>query len=432
MVPSIDYENSLEYARRLDEGDVLHKWRSNFHIPRHKGREAVYFCGNSLGLQPKGVAGQIDNELQQWRELAVEGWFDGKHPWLSYHKRLQSPMADIVGARAGEVIVMNTLTVNLHLLMVSFYRPERSRYKIIMEAGAFPSDQYAVASQVRHHGFDPEEAIIEVAPREGEVLLRTEDILKAIERAGHSLSLVMLGGVNYYTGQYYDLHAITQAAHKVGAYAGFDLAHGAGNVPMQLHDWDVDFAVWCTYKYLNSGPGGPGGAFIHQRHGKQPDLPRFAGWWGHDEQSRFLMQKGFKPIPGAAGWQISTAQVLSWAPLLVSLQLFEKAGMDNLREKSERLTAYLAWQLQRLQQQGKGFRILTPDDPAQRGCQLSIYVTADGKALFDHLTSEGVIGDWREDNLFGSGGGVIRVAPTPLYNTFEEVYRFAELLERYA
>jgi kynureninase len=428
---SSDFQPTLDYARLLDAEDPLRKYREAYHLPRHEDRAAIYFCGNSLGLQPKNAAQALEEELTQWRELAVEGWFQGKRPWLPYHQYLQPALAGVVGAQPQEVIVMNTLTVNLHLLMVSFYRPTRERFKIIMEAGAFPSDQYAVASQVKFHGFSPETAIIEVAPRAGEICLHTEDIIRTIEEHAATTALVLFGGVNYYTGQYFDLPAITRAAHKAGAYAGFDLAHAAGNIPLKLHDWGVDFAVWCSYKYLNSGPGGPSGAFVHERHGNNPSLPRFAGWWGQQEEERFLMQKQFHPIPGAAGWQISTAAVMNLAPHRAGLELFEQAGMEALRRKSEKLTAYLAWQLERLNRQQERFQILTPREEAQRGCQLSIYLPQNGKTLFDHLNRKGVICDWREDNLFHSAGGVIRVAPTPMYNTFEEIYRFAQLLEAF-
>lgn len=419
------------YAQTLDAEDELAGFRNAYHLPVHDGRPAIYFCGNSLGLQPRDTAEALEEELLQWREKAVEGWFAGKRPWLDYHKYLQEPLAGVVGAGKEEVIVMNTLTVNLHLLMVSFYRPTSGRFKIIMESGAFPSDQYAIISQVRFHGFDPEQAIIEVPPRAGEIHLRTEDILETIERHGPETALVLFGGVNYYTGQYFDLPAITEAAHRAGAYAGFDLAHAAGNIPLHLHDWQVDFAVWCSYKYLNAGPGGPSGAFIHARHGSNSDLPRFAGWWGQKEDERFLMQKHFHPIPGAAGWQISTVPVLSLAPHRISLSLFERAGMPKLRAKSERLTDFLHWHLDRLNERYRCFRILTPGEKTARGSQLSIYLAQDGKDLFKHLSKHGVICDWREDNLFHSGGGVIRVAPTPMYNTFAEIHRFTELLNQY-
>lgn len=425
------HQSSLAYARKLDAEDELSTFRSAYHIPEHRDKKAIYLCGNSLGLQPKATAMALEEELLQWKEKAVEGWFEGQRPWLSYHQYLQAPLAGLVGAQEEEVIVMNTLTVNLHLLMVSFYRPTASRFKIIMEAGAFPSDQYALASQVRFHGFDPRKAIIEVQPREGEINLRTEDILATIETHATETALVLFGGVNYYTGQYFDLPAITEAGHRAGAFVGFDLAHAAGNVPLKLHDWKVDFAVWCSYKYLNSGPGGPSGAFIHARHGNDPTIPRFAGWWGQKEEERFLMQKDFNPIPGAAGWQISTVPVMSMAPHRVSLELFDRAGMSRLRAKSELLTDYLCWQLDRLNTREHRFQILTPKDHSARGSQLSIYLAKDGKAVFNHLSANGIICDWREDNLFHTGGGVIRVAPTAMYNTFEEIHQFTKLLDQY-
>ncbi len=417
-------------ARQLDAEDSLRDYRQQFYFPQHEGRDTIYLCGNSLGLQPKGVEEALLKELAHWRQYGVEGHFNGDLPWMYYHRFLQEQSAAVVGAKHDEVVVMNTLTTNLHLLMVSFYRPTPSRYKIIMEAGAFPSDQYAMESQVRFHGFAPEQAIIEVAPREGETTLRLEDILATIEQHGDSTALVLFGGVNYFTGQYYDLKSITEAGHQVGAQVGFDLAHAAGNVVLQLHDWQVDFAVWCSYKYLNSGPGGPGGVFVHEKHANRPDLPRFAGWWGHDEESRFLMRKGFIPMKGAAGWQLSNAQIFSFAAHKVSLDLFAKVGLPALRQKSEQLTAYLEFLLKNLDPEAKLFQILTPSDPQQRGCQLSIYARKNGKALFDFLNDNGVISDWREDNLFGAGGGVIRVAPVPLYNRFMDVYEFVELLKQ--
>ncbi len=404
-------------------------FRDRFYFPQHDQQDAIYLCGNSLGLQPKAAEPALLRELQQWRELGIEGFFTGENRWLDYHRYLQPLTAPIVGAaEPEETIVMNTLTVNLHLLLVSFYRPTSKRFKLIMEAGAFPSDQYALVSQVQHHGFDPATAIVEVTPREGEIRLRTEDIVATIEREGAATAVVLFGGVNYYTGQLYDMAAITHAAHAVGAYAGFDLAHAAGNVPLRLHDWQVDFAVWCTYKYLNSGPGGPSGAFVHARHRQGEALPRFAGWWGHDPAQRFLMRKGFQPARGATGWQLSTAQILPFAVHRASLEIFAEAGMEALRQRSLHLTQLLASGLARIDPDSTTLRLLTPADPAERGCQLSLYVAVDGKKLFDHLTEHGVIVDWREDNLFGSDGGVIRVAPTPLYNTEAEIARFLELV----
>lgn len=423
------YEFSLDFAQAQDHSDALRAYRDAFHLPKINGKTALYFCGNSLGLQPKSTRAAVLYELDQWSELGVEGHFHGKLPWMHYHKFLQEQAAHIVGAQRDEVVVMNTLTTNLHLLMVSFYRPNRTRFKIIMEAGAFPSDQYALETQARYHGLSPEEAIVEVAPRAGEETLHTEDILAVIEAHGAETALVLFGGVNYYTGQYYDLKAITEAGHRAGALVGFDLAHAAGNVPLQLHDWGADFAVWCSYKYLNSGPGGPGGVFVHERHANSPDLPRFAGWWGHDEDSRFLMRKGFQPMKGAAGWQLSNAQILSFAAHKASLDIFYEAGMPALREKSLKLTAYLEFVIQRSIERGQDLRILTPSDPVQRGCQLSVRTGSEGRRLFDYLAANGVLCDWREDNLSGKQGGVIRMAPTPLYNRFEDVYELGKLLE---
>ncbi|MEO1513894.1 MAG: kynureninase [Bacteroidota bacterium] len=416
------FDFSLDFAHAMDEQDPFQDWKHRFYIPQHQGRDCLYFCGNSLGLQPKTVEPALQYELKQWRELGVEGHFTGEFPWADYHKFLQKQSAHVVGATPEEVVIMNTLTTNLHLMMVSFYRPKPGRYKIIMEGGAFPSDQYAMETQALFHGLDPEEAVIEVHPRPGEFAIRTEDILHAIEQCGDELALVMFAGVNYFTGQFYDLEAITKAAHQVGAMAGFDLAHAAGNVPLRLHDWEVDFAVWCSYKYLNSGPGGPSGIFVHQKHGNKPDLPRFAGWWGYDESSRFLMRKGFIPMPGAAGWQLSNAQILSFAAHRASLDIFIEADIDKLRQKSLSLTAYLEFILLQFSRGGKRFKLITPKDPQQRGCQLSILTGLEGPGLYKHLKRSGVICDWREDNLLGQYSGVIRLAPVPLYNSYKDIY----------
>ena len=427
------FQATLDFARQMDAQDSLRSFRNQYLFPQHQGHKCLYFCGNSLGLQPKKAAEFIKEELQHWQELGVEGHFEGELPWTQYHKALAPASAHIVGAQEDEVIIMNTLTVNLHLMMVSFYRPNAERFKIIMEAGAFPSDQYAVETQVRWHGYDPAEAIVEVAPRPGEALLHTEDILAAIEQHGAQTALVLFAGLNYYTGQVYDMPAITAAGHRVGAYVGFDLAHAAGNVPLHLHDWGVDFAVWCTYKYINSGPGAPSGAFVHAKHGNKPQIPRFAGWWGHNEERRFLMEKGFDPIPGAAGWQLSNAPILAYAPMRASHDLFLEAGMPALRAKSENLTAYLEFLIDSLNTDKRRFDIITPRDPAQRGAQLSFLTGPAGKQLFDYLTQNGVICDWREHNLPGEKGekaGVIRIAPTPMYNSFEDVWRFADLLAK--
>lgn len=415
------YENTLAFAQNLDSSDLLQPYRDQFLFPQHNGQPVLYFCGNSLGLQPKSVRPALLAELDHWAEHAVEGHFRGELPWMYYHKFLTQQTARLVGALPEEVVVMNTLTTNLHLMMVSFYRPTAERYKIVMEAGAFPSDQYAIETQVRWHGFSPEEAIVEVAPRPGEDTLRTEDIVAAIEREGNRVALVLFGGVNYYTGQFYDLPTLAAAAHRVGAYAGFDLAHTAGNLPLRLHDWGADFAVWCSYKYLNSGPGGPSGVFVHERHGNNPDLPRFAGWWGHDESERFQMRKGFKPMRGAEGWQLSNAQILAFAAHKASLDVFDAVGMEALRAKSLLLTGFLEFVLDEANRTNHTFRLITPRDPAARGCQISAQTDARGKALFDYLMENGAIADWREPD-------VIRFAPVPLYNSFEDVWRLGQLL----
>lgn len=415
------FEPSFEFAQKLDQADPLRSFREKFVFPQHHGEPVLYFCGNSLGLQPIAVRDAVNAELDHWGEHAVEGHFRGEKPWMYYHKFLTEATARLVGALPHEVVVMNTLSVNLHLMMVSFYRPSGKRYKIIMEAGAFPSDQYAVESQVRFHGYDPSDAIVEVAPREGEETLRTADILETISRHGNETALVLFSGVQYYTGQFFDLKAITEAAHLAGAYAGFDLAHTAGNLPLELHEWGPDFAVWCSYKYLNSGPGGPSGVFVHERHANSPELPRFAGWWGHDEESRFRMEKGFRPMHGAAGWQLSNAQILSFAAHLASLNLFDEVGMTRLREKSLALTAYLEYTLKNARDRGLDFRIITPADSPSRGCQLSLLTGPDGRALFDRLTAQGVVTDWREPN-------VIRFAPVPLYNSFTDIWKLGKLL----
>jgi kynureninase len=413
------FEASLEYAQNLDQVDVLYSFRERFHFPQHQGRDVYYFCGNSLGLQPKSVGYLMDVELQDWAKHGVEGHFRARNPWFSYHNMFSERLARIVGAAKHEVVAMNTLTVNLHLLMMSFYRPENKRYKILMEAGAFPSDQYAVETQVRMHGYDPKDAIIEISPKEGTYTIEEEDILAAISQSGGSLALVIIGGVNYYTGQFFNLQKITEAAHRVGAYAGFDLAHAVGNIPLKLHDWNVDFACWCSYKYLNSGPGGVGGAYVHEHHATNPKMFRLAGWWGNDESTRFKMEKGFIPKKSAESWQMSNAPVFNMVAHHASLDIFDKAGMPALREKSERLTAYMEFLLNEIT--NLPFVIITPNHPKQRGCQLSLLFLEKGREVFDKLTEEGVVADWREPD-------VIRVAPVPLYNSFEDVYRFYEIL----
>ncbi|TRX61271.1 kynureninase [Fulvivirga sp. M361] len=422
------YENSLEFALRLDEKDHLKNYRSQFHIPQHNGKDCVYFTGNSLGLQPKTTKKIIEEELSGWATLGVEGHFhNNKRPWFYYHQFSKQSLAQLLGAKPVEVVSMNNLTSNLHLMLASFYRPTGKRCKILIEGGAFPSDQYAVESQIKNHGYDWNETLIEVTPRTGEYTLRTEDIIKAIEAHKDDLALVLLGGVQYFTGQLFDFKTITKAAHKAGAFTGFDLAHAIGNVPMQLHDDNVDFAVWCSYKYLNSGPGGVSGVFIHEKHGLNPDTPRLAGWWGHDESERFKMEKGFKPMPGADGWQLSNVNILSSAAHLASLEIFDEVGIESLSQKSKQLTGFLEFLLNSIPKEK--LEIITPENPAERGCQLSILVHHNGKVVFDQLSEQGVITDWREPHIPGTGG-VIRVAPVPLYNTYSDVYHFYDLVRK--
>jgi len=419
-------KSSIEYAQEQDENDPLRAYREKFHIPVINGIETVYFTGNSLGLQPKSVKNYLDEELEAWKNWGVEGHFEAKRPWFSYHEFLTDKIARVVGAKPIEVVVTHSLTTNLHLMMVSFYQPKGERYKIICEKKAFPSDQYALESQARFHGYHPSDAIIEVGPRPGEHLIHEEDIVRAIEEAGDSLAMVMIGGVNYYSGQLFDMKRITEAGHKVGAYVGFDLAHAAGNVKLELNAWGVDFAAWCSYKYLNSSPGGVSGMFVHERHANNKELPRFAGWWGHDKDTRFLMEPGFNPMPGAEGWQLSNAPVLGMAAHLASLDLFDEVGMDALIEKRRKLTDYLEFVIEAISERNKDrceFEIITPKEQERRGAQLSILSHGMGKTLFDAITKEGVIADWREPN-------VIRIAPVPLYNSFEDVYRFGAILEK--
>lgn len=415
--------NSLSWARRSDQKDTLKKFRKEFLIPKVNGKPSIYLCGNSLGLEPRNVRKYVNEELDDWGKLGVEGHLHGRRPWLYYHHETKKPLARLVGAKPSEVVAMNQLTVNLHVMLTTFYRPTEKRFKILTEAGAFSSDQYAVASQIQLHGLNPSEVLIELAPRKGEYHLRIEDILASIRHHTTELALVLFPGVQYYTGQFFDIKAITTAAHEAGAYAGFDLAHAIGNVPMSLHSDGVDFAVWCSYKYLNSGPGGVAGAFVHERHG-QGALPRMAGWWGHHEGERFQMKKGFIPMAGVDGWQLSNFPVLTGAAHLASLDLFDRAGMNALRKKSLRLTGYLESLLMEINHRKKAFTVVTPLDPSQRGCQLSLLMApGEGHRVFKSITRHGVIADWREPN-------VIRIAPVPLYNTFEDVYRFATIFDK--
>jgi len=419
----MNYQDTLEYALQLDEQDELKSFRGEFLIPKHNGQDAIYLCGNSLGLQPRSAKQYIQDHLNAWEDNAVEGWFMGNDPWLSYHKQLIGPLANILGAKPAEITIMNSLTVNLHLLMVSFYKPTHKRFKILMEAGAFPSDQYAVESQVKFHGFT-QDAVIEVAPREGEVTLRTEDILQKINEHADELALVMFSGINYYTGQFFDIQAIAKAAHEAGAYAGFDLAHAAGNVPVQLHNWDADFACWCSYKYMNSGPGGISGAFVHEKHFTDTTLNRFAGWWGYRHDKRFLMAAGFEAETGAEGWNVSTAPILLLALHKASLDIFERAGgLETLRNKSEKLTGYFEYLINGINKKigDDVYHIITPKNKEERGCQLSVVCYSNAKAIFNYLAENGVIGDWREPD-------VIRLSAVPLYNSFTDVYNAAECL----
>ncbi|HVA98543.1 MAG TPA: kynureninase [Bacteroidia bacterium] len=417
------FENSLDFALQQDAVDAIKNYREKFFFPQMHGREVVYFTGNSLGLQPKATQDYVLNELEDWATFGVEGHFHARNPWLSYHEKFAEPLAKIVGAHPEEIVVMNQLTVNLHLLMVSFYRPSKTRFKILCEAKAFPSDQYALASQVQFHGFQPNDAIIEVSPRDGEHCIRHEDILEAIEKNKNELALILIGGVNYYSGQVFNMKEITEVGQKVGAFVGFDLAHAAGNLKLNLHDWNVDFACWCSYKYLNSGPGGVSGVFIHDKNLNKPETIRFAGWWGHDKNSRFKMEKEFVPMPTAEAWQMSNAPVLSMAAHKAAIDIFDEVGMDALVKKSEKLTDFLEFILDdintTLQQK---LEIITPRDKNQRGCQISIIAHGRGKELFQKITEAGVIADWREPN-------VIRVAPVPLYNSFEDVFRFGQILK---
>lgn len=409
-------------AKQLDQADALATFREQFHVPRFQGKEVVYFTGNSLGLMPKKVSEYVNQELGDWAQWGVEGHFRAQHPWLSYHELFPELLSPILGALESEIVVMNQLTVNLHLLMVSFYRPTPTRYKILCEGRAFSSDQYAMESQVRFHGFDPEQSIVEIFPRAGESYIRKQDLLDAIRRHGEELALVLLGGVNYYTGQLFDMKEITRVGKQIGAVVGFDLAHAAGNVSLQLHEWGVDFATWCSYKYLNSGPGGVSGIFVHEEH-HQSDLPRFHGWWGYRKADRFKMTKGFAPIPTAEAWQLSNAPVLSMAAHHAALSVFQAAGMDRLHAKREQLTSLMIDGLKELASRHPGkFEVLTPADPLERGCQTSLFFSQGGRTVYEQLERAGFVCDWREP-------GVIRVAPVPLYNLFSEVANFVSCLD---
>jgi kynureninase len=412
------FQTGEDFAVAMDAADPLAHFRESFCAPKtQRGEECIYLCGHSLGLQPKSVRSYLDQELRDWANLGVEGHFHATDPWMPYHRLLTQQTAELVGAQPPEVVVMNSLTVNLHLMMASFYRPTTEKHKILIERGAFPSDQYAVNSQIRFHGFDPASSLLELTPRSGEFCMRDEDVESLIEREGESIALILLGGVNYATGQVFDMPGITKAGHGKGCIVGFDLAHAAGNIPLSLHDWGPDFAVWCSYKYLNGGPGCVGGCFVHERHASAWKLPRFAGWWGHDEKIRFQMGSDFHPMAGAEGWQLSNPPILALAALRASMEIFSEAGMQRLRTKSESLTGYMEFLLDR--HASPKFAITTPRERERRGAQLSIRIPNEGRKLCDQLAAEGVIGDWREPDTF-------RVAAVPLYNSYQDVYRFVQ------
>ena len=420
----MQFENSRTFAQQLDAKDPLAQYRDEFIFPQINNKDAIYFTGNSLGLQPKSAQNYVNEIMSDWGNLAVEGHFQAEKPWWDYHERFAEQLSKVVGAKPKEVTVMNTLTVNLHLMMVSFYRPTKKRYKIICEEKAFPSDQYMISSQVRFHGFNPEDAIVELKKRDGEHNFRIEDILAKIEEVGDECALVLIGGVNYYTGQVFDMKTITKAGHKVGAFVGWDLAHAAGNIKLELHDWDVDFAAWCSYKYMNSGPGSASGCFVNEKYHNQKDIPRFEGWWGHNKERRFLMEPEFQPENGANAWQISNAPVLALAPYLASLQMFDEVGMDALIEKRNKIVAYLEFILHEIDKEvDSTFEVITPANQEERGTQLSVFLHGEGKELFNYLMRNGVIPDWREPN-------VIRLAPAPFYCSYEDMYEFGQILKR--
>jgi kynureninase len=425
----MNFQNTREFAKQLDENDELAHYKNEFYFPQHNGKDVIYFTGNSLGLQPKITKSYVDEIMNDWANMAVEGHFYSDKPWWDYHERFCEPLSKIVGALPSEVGVMNTLTVNLHLLLVSFYQPTTTRFKIICEEKAFPSDQYMLQTQVAFHakniGFNPSEAIVEVKRREGELNIHHKDVMAKIKEVGDELALVIIGGVNYYTGQVFDMQAITKAGHDQGAMVGWDLAHAAGNIAMHLHDWQVDFAAWCSYKYMNSGPGNASGFFVHEKHHTNKNLARFAGWYGHNKERRFLMEPSFDPVQGANGWQVSNLPVLSLAPYLASVEMFNAVGMDKLIAKRNLITSYLEFVLQEIDKEVEqaNFEIITPSDSAERGCQLSVYLHGQGKELFNYLMQNGVVTDWREPN-------VIRLAPVPFYTSFEDMYEFGQILKK--
>ncbi|MEZ4933908.1 MAG: kynureninase [Saprospiraceae bacterium] len=418
----MQYSDNIDFAKKMDANDPLAKYREQFYLPMQKnGEPYIYLCGNSLGLQPKITESYILQELKDWKNLGVEGHFHAQNPWMPYHEFLTEKMAKVVGAKPIEVVVMNTLSVNLHLMMASFYRPKNNRIKIVMESDAFPSDRYAIESQIKYHGYELADALIELKPRVGEELIRMEDIENVIKKEGENIALILLGGVNYYTGQVFNMKKIAELGHAQGCVVGFDLAHGAGNLNLNLHEDNIDFACWCTYKYLNAGPGSVGGCFVHERHAFNFDLPRFAGWWGHNKATRFGMRDDFDPIPGAEGWQLSNPPILSLAAIKASLDLFDEVGMEELNKKTILLTGYLEYLLENIK--NDLIRIITPKNKSERGCQLSIQVKNADKKLFNKITEAGVIADWREPD-------VIRVAPVPFYNSFKDVFNFVDILKK--
>ena len=421
---SLKFNTDIDCAKQLDLKDPLSSFRRSFHLPKSGRRPLIYMCGHSLGLMPRAARRRIDAELERWASRAVEGHFDKDGGWLNYQQRFRAPLAALLGARADEVVAMNTLTVNLHLMMVTFFRPDKQRHKILIERGAFPSDRYAVQSQLRFHGLRPEHSLLEFGPQSGSGLLDPEEFAEFLESEGERIALVLLPGVQYLSGQLLDLSRYVEIAHRYGCRIGFDLAHAIGNVPLALHDSGADFAVWCSYKYLNSGPGAVAGCFIHRRHADRPDLPRFAGWWGHEESSRFDMPQNFSPMPGAAAWQLSNPPIFSLAPLSASLELFERASIARLRRKSEQLTGYLYFLLQH--SLGTRIKILTPAITQQRGCQISVQLsagTANSQYVAQHIREAGVLVDWRPPD-------VLRLAPVPLYSRFRDVFAVVKALQQ--
>jgi len=426
MTNKIKFENTIEFARELDKADPLKNFREKFYIPILHGKECIYFMGNSLGLQPKTAQDYVLDEMENWANYGVEGHFYGRNPWANFHEVFSKKLMPLLGAQSEEIVVMNQLTANLHLLLTTFYRPDKKRFKMICEANAFTSDLYAIKSHIKLHGYNADEALIEVQPGEGEYFIRNEDVISTIKENGNEVAMVFICGINYFTGQVFDMKAITAVAHEAGAVCGFDLAHAVGNIELQLHNWDVDFACWCSYKYLNSGPGAVGGAFIHSRYITDKSLPRLAGWWGTDKHERFQFKKEFNPIPTAEGWQLSNAPVLSMAVHKAALDIFEEAGFENIVEKGKKLSAYLLFILNEINKglTEKVLQIITPQRENEHGCQVSILMLEKGKEVFEALNKNSVIADWRDSN-------VIRVAPVPLYNTFEEVYWFGKIIKDY-